>query len=424
MAPDSVPPRAAPAPSETEAALRLPYVRRLQRDGRVLLRHVSGRGDRALPGAGTALLFEDTARLAADPPRIAELATCVDALSRAAYPATAATIRLTRAYTRSKEADDDTIGEETMARGRRLRAIMLSLAWSAFAFVLVTLALLAHVDNGRRAQQQFQAARAELRGAYDELARLPPGAWVPAPVGDAAQLPLAPLCDDPKRRPSNTAEGLRASGLCQLAAEAGIRFDMALHLIERWNCRQNQPLGWLYGWLIDRCPSEPRPSPAEPVLPGFSSSDPAQRDLAAAEAAAARERHAAATLAYHWNRTEIRADPAVTTLKGFVLPLLMGFLGGTAYVLRRFGQKLSDQTLEPQDGWHAVLRVLLAAMLGGLLGAVWSGNDALNVGGVDLSLAAAAFFVGFALEAVFSLIEAMVASVSGRIRGEATPPPR
>jgi hypothetical protein len=65
------------------------------------------------------------------------------------------------------------------------------------------------------------------------------------------------------------------------------------------------------------------------------------------------------------------------------------------------------------------MRVLLASILGGLLGAVWSGNEAVSVGGVDLSLAAAAFFVGFALEAVFSLIEAMVASVSGRIRGEA-----
>jgi hypothetical protein len=72
-----------------------------------------------------------------------------------------------------------------------------------------------------------------------------------------------------------------------------------------------------------------------------------------------------------------------------------------------------------RDGWHAVLRVLLATMLGGLLGVVWSGDAPVQLGGFALTLAAAAFFVGFALEAVFTVIEAMVEGVAGRLR---TPP--
>jgi hypothetical protein len=387
---------------QREQDLTFHYVRRLQRDGRLLLRHISGRGDRAVPPGALEALFEDTAAVAGNPKRIEALATWVDALSRAAAPATAATIRLTRAYLRgttpdprgTKPDDDDEIGAATMGRGRQLRLTMLALAVTAFALVLVALALLAHVDDGRRAQQQLQSARAELRGAYEELARMPPSAWVPeAAGGEAAQQELVPLCGDARRKPANTPEGLRANGLCNLATEAGIRLEMAQHLVERWNCRHQTP----WRWVFFRCPEVPQPPPSEAAAPS--------------------------KLAWDWNRTEIRADPAIATLKGFVLPLLMGFLGGAAYVLRRFGHKLSESTLEPQDGWHAVLRVLLASMLGGLLGAVWSGNEALTVGGVDLSLAAAAFFVGFALEAVFSLIEAMVASVSGRIRGEEAPPP-
>jgi hypothetical protein len=393
----------------TEAELLLAYVRRLQRDGRVLLRHIAGRGDRAAPpDAANALLFDDAATVAADPPRIAELAAAVDALSRAAAPATAAGIRLTRAYLRNTTPDDDEIGEETMKRGLWLYRSMVLLAFAALVVVLVALALLAHVDDGRRAQQQWQSARAEVRSAYEELARMPPSAWVPSPAGDpATQVELVPLCRDEKRKPSNSAEGIRANGLCNLVAEAEIRLNMAQHLIEQWNCRTEAPWAWLRG----RCPPVPRPEPEAPSTSTVG--DPA-----------AKRTHDAALLVRHWNRTEIRAEPAMATLKGFVLPLFMGFLGGAAYVLRRFSQKLSERTVEPQDGWHAWMRVLLATMLGGLLGAVWSGNEAFTVGGVDLSLAAAAFFVGFALEAVFSLIEAMVASVSGRIRGEPAPPPR
>ena len=93
---------------------------------------------------------------------------------------------------------------------------------------------------------------------------------------------------------------------------------------------------------------------------------------------------------------------------GFLLPLLLGSLGGCAYAMRRIDQKLSSWTLEPQDGRHAVVRVGLAAVLGGLAGVLWTGGEPLTLGGLSLSLAAIAFFVGFSVEPVFRLIETTV----------------
>jgi hypothetical protein len=126
----------------------------------------------------------------------------------------------------------------------------------------------------------------------------------------------------------------------------------------------------------------------------------------------------------HWERTEIRTAGAISVLTGFVLPLLLGCVGGCAYALRRLDQKLSDWTLEFHDGSHAMLRILLATMLGGLLGVLWTGNEQVQMGGFTLSLAAAAFFVGFSLEVVFTVIEAMVDGVAGKLRAQATAPAR
>lgn len=61
-------------------------------------------------------------------------------------------------------------------------------------------------------------------------------------------------------------------------------------------------------------------------------------------------------------------------------------------------------------------------MLGGLLGVVFTGDGKVELGGYTLSLAAAAFFVGYSLEVVFSLIETMVDGVAGKLRAAPLPP--
>jgi hypothetical protein len=103
-------------------------------------------------------------------------------------------------------------------------------------------------------------------------------------------------------------------------------------------------------------------------------------------------------------------------MTGFVLPLMLGFLGGYAYALRQHDLKLAAWTLEPQDGVHTWARVLLAALLGGLVGVIWTSDAPVSLGGFTLSLAAVAFFVGFSVEAVFRLIQTLIEGVVSTIR--------
>ena len=57
--------------------------------------------------------------------------------------------------------------------------------------------------------------------------------------------------------------------------------------------------------------------------------------------------------------------------------------------------------------------LLLAAMVGGLVGVVFTADGPVQFQGFNLSLAALAFFIGFAIEIVFTVIEAMVEGVAG-----------
>jgi hypothetical protein len=391
----------APSPETDAAAAALAHLRGMQGDGRLLLSHVAGRADRTLPqplAAGApspvSLLFADAALVAADPLKLEALACCVDQLSRAAAPATAATIRLTRGYLRSGGAEGaDVATPELLRRAFLVRLVVRFLAGFGIAAVAIAVLLLAHVDNGRRNLQQLRAVDAELRTTYENLALLPAAAWVAASAERPSFRPLCGKPDDGARQPAESPEGLRANGLCNAAYEGSLRKNIVLQQIANWNCRTARPIAALFGLC------------SEPLKDTTATQDGAQR----------------ATLE-HWNRTELRIESTIATLTGFVLPLIMGFIGGCAFVLRRISQKLSEQTLSARDGSQAILRVLLATTLGGLLGVVWTGDPPLPLGGFNLSLAAAAFFVGFALEAVFTLIEAIVESVAGRLRQGAAAP--
>lgn len=393
--------------SDADAALG--YVRDLQRDGRLLLRHVARRTDRSVAAATAAgapaleVLTADPHDIVHDPGRLELLAGTVDTLSRQAAPATASTIRLTSAYLRlASEGGEPPI--EVAQRVRRVRAVILGIMGVTVLAMVSALVLLAHVDDGRRAAQQLEQVKGELATTYAELATLPTTAWVVGSAPGAPALAQAgenflPFCaplpgSNPPphwRSPAAGADGARAHTLCSRIYEASMREQLTYLRLHAWNCRNHRLFDW--GFLrADGCGEVPG---TPPPLEGLISS-------------------------HDWNRTEMRTNAAISNLTGFVLPLVLGCIGGCAYVLRRLDQKLSEATLEVRDGWHAGLRVLLATMMGGLLGAVWSGDQQVQLGGYALSLAAAAFFVGFALEAVFTVIEAMVEGVAGKLRA---PPP-
>lgn len=395
-------------PSDADAALG--FVRDLQRDGRLLLRHIARRTDRSVAapmGSGAPsleVLTADPAGIVGDQARLDLLAATVDTLSRQAAPATASTIRLTSAYLRLVSEGGEP-PPEVGHRVRRVRGIIMGIMVVTLLAMLGALLLLAHVDSGRRAAQQLVQVKEELKATYAELGALPAAAWTtrsrpdapPLPQDSAEFLPACPVVPEGGtwpphwRAPAGGAEGARAQALCSRLWEIAIREQLTFLRLQEWNCRNHRffQLGVLFGPGCGIPPGTP------PELAGLLSN----RD---------------------WERTEMRTSAAISNWTGFVLPLLLGCIGGCAYVLRRLDQKLSEATLEVRDGWHAGLRVLLATMMGGLLGAVWSGDQQVTLGGYALSLAATAFFVGFALEAVFTVIEAMVEGVAGKLRA---PPP-
>jgi hypothetical protein len=411
-----------PTPGEVAAE----FTRGLQRDGRLLLRFAARRPDRpigpAVPTTATAagdqiaawsVLTADPTEVARDQTKLATLVACVDDLSRRAAPASVATIRLSSAYLRIPLEDNEP-PPAVATRAATLRRIMDWITLIAVVATGVGVLLLAHVDDGRRAVQQLQEVRRELTTTYGELAKLPAGAWTtvePPPI-DGAPRPAAlfpafcPGEDDhriplPGRHPSSAeTSGAQAAALCSQWSQAALREELTFQRLAAWNHRTH----WLVlGSLVDTA---------------------CRWIYGAADCSALPAATDDAKMARHWERTEIRTAGAISVLTGFLLPLLLGCVGGCAYALRRLDQKLSDWTLEFHDGSHAMLRILLATMLGGLLGVLWTGNEQVQMGGFTLSLAAAAFFVGFSLEVVFTVIEAMVDGVAGKLRAQATAPAR
>ncbi len=116
-----------------------------------------------------------------------------------------------------------------------------------------------------------------------------------------------------------------------------------------------------------------------------------------------------------WGSAELRTSIMMTALTGFVLPMLLGLLGACVYVYREIDDMIQTSTLEEREGVHGTLRMLLGAILGGLLGAIWTDGQAIHLEGVSLSLGALAFFVGFSVEVVFRLVDTLVRAVADRI---------
>ena len=85
---------------------------------------------------------------------------------------------------------------------------------------------------------------------------------------------------------------------------------------------------------------------------------------------------------------------------------------------RNIDGKIRAATLSSGDGAHATLRVLLGMMLGGLLGVIWTNQRPIELEGVTLSLAALAFFVGYAVEVVFQMLDRIIARTVGGFRGQ------
>ena len=73
-------------------------------------------------------------------------------------------------------------------------------------------------------------------------------------------------------------------------------------------------------------------------------------------------------------------------------------------------------TLTANDGISSIGRIVLAATFGGLLAMVFSTDEPVKLGSFSLTIAAWAFFLGYALETVLKTLDAAIEGVVGKLR--------
>lgn len=449
------------------------FVEQTQKDGRLLLRFVARRSDRSLADPADAgsragqpfcdVLFEKPEVLATDGKRICDLLACVDALSQLAAPANVRSIRLTASYLGiALEGGEPPGGIRWEAM--RTKFFMYLVGALAILLLLTGVALLAHMDAGRRLLQHLKDQRTTEREVLALVSTLAPEETTPGmahlrripgqnggkdrievvlggvPAAADKSWQAAPLCVRPlflapdaahdaivtflpglpageersfqEVRWRDAATG-KAADLCRRADDVRVRMALLYSNLAEWNCRSHRALSALQvpydlAYRVLRLGT---------VLPDrMEACDSPQVGLPAEISLNV------------WRSHETAVTITTAVVGGFLLPLLLGSLGGCAYAMRRIDQKLSSWTLEPQDGRHAVVRVGLAAVLGGLAGVMWTGGEPVAVAGLSLSVAAVAFFVGYSVEPVFRLIETVVidgliAKMTGQPAGPRGAPP-
>jgi hypothetical protein len=169
----------------------------------------------------------------------------------------------------------------------------------------------------------------------------------------------------------------RAQALCSQLVQQKLRERLIYARIRLWNCDMVKlnPLHWADLWG---------------AAPGLSTED--------------------------WKRTELRTSEVAQGISGYLLPLLLGGIGGGVYVLRRPDEALRSATPAANDGVASVGRIVLAATFGELLAMVFSTDEPVRLGSISLTIAVWAFFLGYALETVLKTLDAATEGVVGKVR--------
>jgi hypothetical protein len=330
---------AGPGPVVTPGAIA--RVRQLQDDLRVLMQHVAariGRSDVPGPPAVAAgaesggpaaasvpagfevhagLLVLAAEEIARDGVLLGQLYASIGALTRLAAPAEVASIRITLAFLRGGGAvDEEAPGYAQAAARRLLRWARASALLCLFVF-FAAVALLVHVDRGRRAVQQLEQVRAEYRVAADSFT-VPRAGSSQGALGAAGA--AAECRDELEGGPAAPGAQGRAAPQppphsCERLRDVLLRMAIVYRELRAWNTISERldyasPIAWL----------EPRFGP-EAGLPEE-----------------------------HWQSTELRTTIMMATLTGFVLPTMLGLLGACVYVYRQLDGQIEAFALDGREG--------------------------------------------------------------------------
>jgi len=100
----------------------------------------------------------------------------------------------------------------------------------------------------------------------------------------------------------------------------------------------------------------------------------------------------------------------LTVIGTYLLPMLYGFLGSAASVIRDFSRKMRDSTFAPRDLTLTAVRLALGILAGASVGLFFTPEttaqgDAMPTGAVTLSASALAFLAGYGVEILFSMLD-------------------
>ena len=117
----------------------------------------------------------------------------------------------------------------------------------------------------------------------------------------------------------------------------------------------------------------------------------------------------------------------LNVLGGAVLPVLYGFLGAAAAIVRSLSRKIKGSQLSPRDFQLSFQQLALGAVIGACIGLFISqpGSDKPTemalLGPVPLSSSAISFVAGFGVEAVFQALEALISRIFNIAPASSTP---
>ena len=410
----------------------LEHVKKLQKDGLLLLDHLTKRPSRYFLSDTTPNQTDGTAQdgtngngnspqasgvtsslsdlklsieplrqkpeaVANDPKLFPALVCLVDELARLAYPATPDSIQRSR---------------------KRFTASDLFLV--VFLIIGLASALLMSwkIIEGRTLVADSRTALAQARESYRNLSRLNPDNFVtmecskgpssrcePKQVAPAPSPELAnayPYCEpdsvvgseeDRKSRFYREAKSADAKQLCSQLSEQKLRESMIFARLQGWNCEMSKAPLFANAFL----------------RPGMELKNVARGEFhnkvhytECADWFRTNE-----DLLRHWQRSELRAIPILQLLSQHLLPGAMAMLGAAIAMLLSQNRARLDGSL--RNNWlSTIAMIIMPTSLGALIGLAWgAGPDVISanqikLGDFSLSLAVVAFFVGFVFEDVLN----------------------